>query len=50
MDSDRIMVLEDGAIVEFDTPSNLLQKEDGLFKAFVEKEREGRRKSNSSTH
>jgi len=37
MDSDRILVLDDGHIAEFDTPSTLLQKEDGHFKAMVEK-------------
>ena len=39
MDSDRILVLDDGRIAELDTPSNLLAKEDGHFKAMVEKSR-----------
>lgn len=37
MDSDRILVLDDGHIVEFDSPSVLLQKEDGHFKSMVDK-------------
>ena len=37
MDSDRVLVLDNGNIAEFDTPENLMEKEDGLFKAMVEK-------------
>ena len=37
MDSDRVLVLDDGEIVEFDTPSNLLSQQGGHFKALVEK-------------
>jgi len=37
MDSDRILVLDDGNIAELDTPENLLAKESGHFKAMVEK-------------
>ena len=37
MDSDRVLVLDDGNIAEFDTPSALLSKPDGLFKAMVDK-------------
>ena len=36
MDFDRILVFDDGRIKEFDTPLNLLEKEDGSFKAMVE--------------
>lgn len=39
MDSDRILVLEDGRIAELDTPTNLLSKEEGHFKAMVDKSR-----------
>ncbi|KAG7348975.1 multidrug ABC transporter permease/ATPase [Nitzschia inconspicua] len=39
MDSDRILVLDDGHIAELDTPESLLAKEDGHFKAMVEKSR-----------
>lgn len=37
MDSDRVLVLDNGNIAEFDSPENLLKKEDGLFKAMIEK-------------
>lgn len=39
MDSDRILVLDDGNIAELDTPENLLAKESGHFKSLVEKSR-----------
>ncbi|KAH7036509.1 hypothetical protein BKA57DRAFT_474957 [Linnemannia elongata] len=31
MDSDKILVLEQGRVAEFDSPKNLLEKKDGLF-------------------
>ncbi|KAF8935585.1 hypothetical protein BGZ47_009878 [Haplosporangium gracile] len=31
MDSDKILVLEQGRVAEFDSPVNLLEKKDGLF-------------------
>eukprot|EP00546_Thalassionema_frauenfeldii_P010811 CAMPEP_0178930692 /NCGR_PEP_ID=MMETSP0786-20121207/21420_1 /TAXON_ID=186022 /ORGANISM="Thalassionema frauenfeldii, Strain CCMP 1798" /LENGTH=1417 /DNA_ID=CAMNT_0020607335 /DNA_START=51 /DNA_END=4304 /DNA_ORIENTATION=- len=37
MDSDRILVLDDGEIAEFDTPSNLLSKQNGVFRSLVDK-------------
>jgi ATP-binding cassette subfamily C (CFTR/MRP) protein 1 len=40
MDSDRVLVLDDGHIAEYDTPEVLLAKEDGLFKAMIDKSRE----------
>merc|ERR1712232_710227 len=40
MDSDRILVLEDGNLAELDTPENLLAKPDGHFKAMVDKSKE----------
>ncbi|EKM51019.1 uncharacterized protein PHACADRAFT_177708 [Phanerochaete carnosa HHB-10118-sp] len=36
MDYDKIMVLDAGRLVEFDTPRVLLEKEDGLFHALIE--------------
>lgn len=39
MDSDRVLVLDNGRIAEFDSPETLLQKEDGVFKAMVDKSR-----------
>ncbi|KAF9481121.1 multidrug resistance-associated ABC transporter [Pholiota conissans] len=36
MDSNKIMVLDAGRIVEFDTPAALLQKENGTLKALVD--------------
>ena len=32
MDSDKILVLDQGAVAEYDTPSNLLAIENGQFK------------------
>lgn len=37
MDCDRIMVIEDGRIKEFDTPYNLSKKEDSYFTEICEK-------------
>lgn len=37
MDSDRILVLDDGEVAEFDTPSNLLSLKDGIFRSLVDK-------------
>ena len=37
MHCDRIMVLKFGKIVEFDSPNNLLAKENGLFKEMYNK-------------
>ena len=39
MDSDKILVLDDGRIAEYDSPQSLLSKEDGLFRGMVEKSR-----------
>lgn len=32
IDYDRLIVLDKGAIAEFDTPLNLIRKEDGIFR------------------
>ena len=40
MDSDRVLVLDDGNIAEFDAPGTLLKKEGGHFRAMVEKSQE----------
>ena len=32
IDYDRLIVLEEGKLVEFDTPLNLIQKEKGTFR------------------
>jgi ATP-binding cassette subfamily C (CFTR/MRP) protein 1 len=36
IDSDKILVLDSGCAVEFDTPSNLLSDDKSLFKALVD--------------
>lgn len=36
LDSDRVLVLEAGEVAEFDTPAELLQREEGLFKNMLE--------------
>merc|ERR1712032_130009 len=52
MDSDRILVLDDGHVAELDTPEHLTAKESGHFKAMVEKSRAAAANagSNSSTN
>ncbi|KAF9099270.1 hypothetical protein BGX27_000627 [Mortierella sp. AM989] len=37
MDNDRILVLEQGQVAEYDTPQNLLQKKDGIFYSLATK-------------
>ena len=39
MDSDRVLVMNDGRVAEFDTPENLLRQDDSLFKAMIDKRR-----------
>ncbi|KAJ2614997.1 hypothetical protein EV177_001785 [Coemansia sp. RSA 1804] len=40
IDYDRVLVLDDGRVAEFDTPHNLLQKEGGIFKSLCEESSE----------
>lgn len=35
MDSDKILVMDDGKVVEFDSPSNLLKIQGGIFRSLV---------------
>jgi ATP-binding cassette subfamily C (CFTR/MRP) protein 1 len=44
MDSDRVLVLDDGRVAEFDTPEGLLKQKDGLFKGMVDKSRTAHKK------
>lgn len=37
IDYDRLIVLDDGRIAEFDTPWNLIQKEGGIFRGMCQK-------------
>lgn len=39
MDSDRVLVLDDGRVAEFDTPKNLLANSHSIFYGMVEKSR-----------
>ena len=43
MDADKIMVLDAGNMVEFDSPANLLKKSGGFLKSLVDEsgDREG---------
>ncbi|KAL4220738.1 Multidrug resistance-associated protein 4 [Mactra antiquata] len=36
MDSDRVLVLDEGSVMEFEAPYLLLQKEEGMFRKLVE--------------
>ena len=36
MDADKIMVLDSGRLVEFDTPKELLKKKGGLLRSLVD--------------
>ncbi|KAJ7642966.1 P-loop containing nucleoside triphosphate hydrolase protein [Mycena polygramma] len=40
MDADKIMVLDAGRIVEFDSPKLLLRRENGMLRAFVDESRD----------
>ena len=44
MASDRILVMDDGRVSEFDSPKNLLAKQDGIFFALVEEWRRNEEK------
>jgi len=35
MDSDRVVVLDKGEVVEYDTPQELLKKDNGIFQGLV---------------
>ena len=35
LDSDHILVLNEGRIAEYDTPANLLDQEDSIFASLV---------------
>ena len=36
MDSDKVLVLDDGGVAEFDEPKTLMKKKGGLFRGMVE--------------
>jgi ATP-binding cassette subfamily C (CFTR/MRP) protein 1 len=50
MDSDRILVLSKGEIVEFDTPSSLLSRKESMFYAMVEESKASKRGNTSSVN
>ena len=37
IECDRILVLDAGQVVEFDTPANLIDKEGGVFRGMCER-------------
>ena len=39
MDSDRVLVLDNGRVAEFDSPDRLLQEEGSLFKNMIDRSR-----------
>ena len=47
MDSDRVLVMDNGAVAEFDTPSNLLSRPQSLLSSLVEAERRQSEKTQS---
>jgi ABC-type multidrug transport system fused ATPase/permease subunit len=42
LDSDRVLVLDNGRVAEFDAPDVLMEQEDSLFRIMVEKSREAK--------
>ena len=36
MNSDKVLVLDNGKVAEYGTPNELLEKQDGLFASFVQ--------------
>jgi ABC-type transport system involved in cytochrome bd biosynthesis fused ATPase/permease subunit len=42
-DSDKVIVLDAGRLVEFDSPANLLRKQGGFFKSLVDQAGAGER-------
>mmetsp|Transcript_12138 Transcript_12138/g.26798 ORF Transcript_12138/g.26798 Transcript_12138/m.26798 type:complete len:1473 (-) Transcript_12138:29-4447(-) len=44
MDSDRVLILDDGRIAEYDSPQVLLNKDGGLFRGMVEKSQSAKEK------
>jgi ATP-binding cassette subfamily C (CFTR/MRP) protein 1 len=36
MDSDRVLVLDQGKVAEFDTPANLIARPDSIFASLVQ--------------
>jgi ABC-type multidrug transport system fused ATPase/permease subunit len=44
LDSDRVLVLDDGRVAEFDTPKALQNKPNGIFRGMIEKSRASMRK------
>lgn len=43
------MVLDEGRLIEFDTPHKLLERESGMFRALSEESRKKSRDHNAST-
>ncbi|XP_053667782.1 probable multidrug resistance-associated protein lethal(2)03659 [Anopheles marshallii] len=50
LDNDRVLVIDAGQMVEFDTPQNLLQIPDGFFRKLIDEQGQGGVSNNDNAH